>query len=78
MAACVEMDQVTKTYQMGEVTIKAADGISFQVEGYSGSESGRTVNGNRKRDVWQGTVCSDRSGNLLCGINSDKETDGSI
>ena len=34
--------------------------------------------GNRKRDVWQGTVCSDRSGNLLCGINSDKETDGSI
>ena len=32
MAAYVEMDQVTKTYQMGEVTIKAADGISFQVE----------------------------------------------
>ena len=27
-----ELDQVTKTYQMGEVTIKAADGISFQVE----------------------------------------------
>ena len=47
-------------------------------EGYSGSESGRTVNGNRRRDVWQRTVCSDRSGNLLCGINSDKETDGSI
>ena len=32
MAVYVEMDQVTKTYQMGEVTIKAADGISFQVE----------------------------------------------
>lgn len=32
MAAYVELDQVTKTYQMGEVTIKAADGISFQVE----------------------------------------------
>ena len=32
MAAYVEMDQVTKTYQMGEVTIKATDGISFQVE----------------------------------------------
>ena len=32
MAAYVEMDQVTKTYQMGEVTIKAADGISFQVK----------------------------------------------
>ena len=32
MAAYVEMDQVTKTYQMGEVTIKAADGISFQQE----------------------------------------------
>ena len=28
MAAYVEMDQVTKTYQMGEVTIKAADGAS--------------------------------------------------
>ena len=32
MAAYVELEQVTKTYQMGEVTIKAADGISFQVE----------------------------------------------
>ena len=32
MAVYVELDQVTKTYQMGEVTIKAADGISFQVE----------------------------------------------
>lgn len=32
MAAYVELDQVTKIYQMGEVTIKAADGISFQAE----------------------------------------------
>lgn len=28
----VVLDQVTKTYQMGEVTIKAADGITFQAK----------------------------------------------
>ena len=32
MAGYVSLQDVTKTYQMGEVTIKAADGISFDVE----------------------------------------------
>lgn len=32
MAGYVSLQDVTKTYQMGEITIKAADGISFDVE----------------------------------------------
>ena len=32
MAGYVSLQDVTKTYKMGEVTIKAADGISFDVE----------------------------------------------
>ena len=28
----MSLQDVTKTYQMGEITIKAADGISFDVE----------------------------------------------
>ena len=32
MAGYVNLQDVTKTYKMGEVTIKAADGISFDVE----------------------------------------------
>ena len=31
MAGYVSLQDVTKTYKMGEVTIKAADGISFDV-----------------------------------------------
>ena len=31
MAAYVEMDQVTKTYQMGEVTIRSAIGVSAEL-----------------------------------------------
>ena len=32
MAAYVEMKNVTKVYQMGEVSIRAADGIDFEIE----------------------------------------------
>ena len=32
MAGYVRLQDVTKTYQMGEITIKAADGSSFDVE----------------------------------------------
>ena len=32
MAGYVSLQDVTKTYQMGEITIKAADGISFDAE----------------------------------------------
>ena len=32
MAGYVSLQDVTKTYKMGEITIKAADGISFDVE----------------------------------------------
>ncbi len=32
MASYVELVEVTKVYQMGEVTINAADGISFEIE----------------------------------------------
>ena len=32
MTAFVTLDNVTKTYQMGEVVIHAADGVSFEIE----------------------------------------------
>lgn len=71
MAAYVEMDQVTKTYQMGEVTIKAADGISFQVEkgefvvvvGPSGAGKTTVLNIPRRHGY-----CNDRKS--ICGRNT--------
>lgn len=32
MAGYVEMKDVTKVYQMGEVSIKAVDGIDFEIQ----------------------------------------------
>lgn len=32
MAGYVSLQNVTKTYRMGEITIKAADGISFEIQ----------------------------------------------
>ncbi len=32
MSAFIELKQVTKVYQMGEVTIKALDGVDFEIE----------------------------------------------
>ena len=62
MAAYVEMDQVTKTYQMGEVTIKAADGIS----GRGRTKWSRKNNG-AKYSRRHG-YCNDRKS--ICGRNT--------
>ena len=70
MAAYVEMDQVTKTYQMGEVTIKAADGISFQVERenlWSWSDQVEQENNGAKYSRRHG-YCNDRKS--ICGRNT--------
>ena len=32
MSAYVEMKDVTKVYQMGEVSIRACDGVNFEIE----------------------------------------------